>query len=336
MKLARRVKEKISYRGQDISESVMDFAYTDNYDQTDDISIRLSDAEEQWLNELFPVFGDTLIAGFGVYDWIGPSDNREINLGLFEIDSVDHNGTLTMRGVAVPITSDVRSEKKNRARVDINLSGIARDIAGSCGLALVYDTDFDPLYDQVDQNDKSDLEFLEELCKSDGLCMKITDSQLIIFEESRYEARPANITISKGDANIIGFPRFSHNAKNTYRACEISYFCSRTNEVKTGYFEDPNAPEVGHTLRLRECYNSIQADPSLNRKSMARLREKNKDEWRANFTLTGDIIYFTGMNVNIEGWGMYDGKYHIVRVNWTNGSGGFRIGLDLRRCLEGY
>ena len=335
MARTRRAKANITYRGQSI-DTAISFSYTDNYDQTDDISITLSDKDERWANDLFPQTGETLNAEIEMLDWSGPGDNRSIPLGSFEIDHIELSRTVTVNGVAVPITSSARSEKKDRAWRYISLSGIAGDIAGSAGLALVYDTDVDPFYDASDQNNKSDLQFLEELCKSDGLCLKVTDQQLIVYEESKYEAEPAVATIIKGSTDIIGTPTFRRNAKDVYKACEISYFCPKTDETYIGYFEVPNAPDVGHTLKLRECYNAESDDINLDRKAKARAREKNKNEWTCDITLVGDLRYFSGTNIELEGWGRFDGKYHITVCTQRTGKGGFITDLKTRRCLEGY
>ena len=335
MPQARRAKAKANYRGRDISYDVISFSYSDNYDKTDDISMELSDKEERFIDDWFPQIGETVSVEIEVSDWNATGDNRSIRLGEFEIDNPSFSQTFSLNGVAVPITSSARSEKKNRAWADINLSGIAADISGTAGLALVYDTDVDPFYDNADQNDKSDLNFLEELCKSDGLCMKVTDGQLIVYEESKYEAEAAVINIRKGSAEILGHPRFNRNAKDVYKACEIAYFCPKTDETYLGYFEAPDV-EVGHTLKLRENYNSESDDMNLDRKARARLREMNKFEWTCEISLKGDIIYFTGINVELVGWGIFDGKYHIDTCRHTINNGGYTVALSLRRCLEGY
>ena len=335
MAKTRRTTANIIYRGQPIT-TVLDATYTDNYDQTDDISLTLSDREMRWANDLFPRTGETLSAAIEVSDWSGPGDTRSIDLGKFEIDNVIFADVVIINGVAVPITSSARSEKKDRAWRQISLSGIAGDVAGNAGLALVYDTGVDPFYDVADQNNKSDLQFVEELCKSDGLCMKVTDGQLIIFEESMYEAKPAVATIIKGSSDIIGFPRFTRNAKDVYKACEISYFDPKTDETYTGYFEAPGEMEVGHTLRLRESFNSESDDINLDRKSRARLRERNKNEWQCNISLKGDLRFFAGTNVEFEGWGVFDGKYHIATCAHRIRGSGFVTTLSTRRCLEGY
>lgn len=336
MAASRRVKTAVKFNGRVVSQHVTDFTYTDNSDKTDDVSVTLEDREERWSNEWFPETGDTLNCALEVFDWNGPGDNRKMKYGNFEIDNVDFADVVTMNGVAVPITSNARSEKKSRAWKKIYLSKISGDISKSAGLTLIYETDIDPFYDQADQNDKSDLDFLEELCKSDGLCMKVTDGQLIIFEESKYDAMPAAIKIRRGSSDILGRPKFKRNAKNIYTSCEITYFDSKTDKTYKGFFQAPKVGKVGQKLKLRENYNSKNDDINLDRKAKARLREQNKNEWTASITMKGDIRYMAGINVEIIGWHKFDGKYHVTACSHKVSGSGYTCSLTLRRCLEGY
>ena len=336
MSQAKRTKLKVIYKDQDISHDITDFSYTDNYDQTDDLHITLSDREMQYINDLFPETGDTLQVSIEVYDWNHRGDNRKINLGIFEIDDIGYIGAVSIGATAIPITGNGRSEKKHKTWKKISLSTIARDISKNAGVPLVYDTNIDPFYDIAAQVDKSDIEYLEELCKSDGLCLKVTDGQLIVFDESKYESELEIATITRGVSNIIGEPRFNRRAKDIYKACEVSHFDPKTDRLYTGYFEVPNAPNVGHVLTLREPFNSVGDDMSLDRKARARCREKNRNEWTCNLTMKGDIIYFSGSNIRFEGWGRFDGKYHITNATYTTGKGGSTTILRTRRCLEGY
>ena len=333
---ARRAGVKIYYRSRDISRSVNSFTYNDNYDKTDDISVTFEDRAERWIGEWFPAPGEKFNVWIELFDWRFFNDNRSIELGDFEIDNPEFSDVVTINAVTIPITSDARSEKKNRAWRQITLSGIAGDIAANTRLRLVYDTDIDPFYDSADQNDKSDLCFLEDLCKSDGLCMKTTNGRLIVFEERKYEAMPAVTTIRKGSSRIIETPTFRRNSKDVYKACEVAYFDPKTDETYRGYFSAPNVSGIGHTLRLRERYNSVYDDMNLNRKAAARLREKNRNEFQCSMSLKGDIIYFSGINVEVVGWQRLDGKYHIAGCRHTIDDSGYSVALEMRRCLEGY
>ncbi len=334
---ARRVELEVLYNDEiNLSPFILDFSYTDNTDKTDDISITLDDREDLWIGDWFPDSGATLNVIFKVFDWNSENDNREFNLGKFEIDQVTYADTIQIGAVSVPITSSIRSEPKNKGWENVRLSKICKDISANAKLGLVFDTDFDPLYDRKDQTDVSDLQFIEDLCKSDGLCMKVTDGKLIIYDESKYDIIDSVTTITKGESDIIGRPSFQRNAKNIYNACEINYYDSESDKNYRGYFEEPNGVHSGHILRIKEEFNSKEDDINLDRKAKARLREQNKNEWKASLTLKGDIIYFAGVNIDIVGWKKFDGKYHVESVTHSNGSGGYTVGLECRKCLEGY
>ena len=66
-----------------------------------------------------------------------------------------------------------------------------------------------------------------------------------------------------------------------------------------------------------------------------RLRQKNKGEVKAEFTLVGNVGLVAGLTVQVEGYGLFDGKY-IIESATHNPTGGYTVGLKLRRVLEGY
>ena len=332
---ARRARVQILCQGRDISRFATDFSYTDNYDRTDDISLTLADRDKRWAGEWFPETGETIEAEIQLFDWDRTGDDRSLPLGAFEIDSIGFSGAVAINAVAAPITSSICSEKKNRTWKDISLKSIAEDMAGGAALKLMYKTKTNPFYDVADQNGKSDLAFLEELCKSDGLCLKVSARQLIVFEEAMFEAEPSRLTIQEGVSPIIDFPVFRRNAIEVYKACEIAHFDPKTDKTYVGFFQAPDVGKVGHTLKLREQFNSESDDMSLDRKAKARLREKNKNEWTCSLRMHGDIVYFTGINADVIGWHRFDGKYHITSCSHSLGSG-YAASLNLRRCLEGY
>lgn len=122
MEQARRAKAIILYNGLDISNYVMDFSYTDNTDKTDDISIKLSDRERLWYQGWFPETSDIINVKIEIFDWNKKDDNRSLDLGNFEVDSVEFSNTMQVKEVAAFISSSIRSEKKDKNWEKINLS----------------------------------------------------------------------------------------------------------------------------------------------------------------------------------------------------------------------
>ncbi len=335
--ISRRCRVKVGFRGIDISEYVESFTYSDNTDFTDDISVVLSDRERFWADKFFPETGDILTAEIQVINWNNEGDNRSIKLGSFEVDNVSYNVTkLTLNAVSVPIFSSIRDEKKYKTWENIKLSVIAGDIAGKAELPLVFESDIDPEYDKSEQNNETDLSYLEKLCKSEGLAIKISGKQLIIFDEAKYDTFEPCMTLEAGKSYFYGYPTFKRNAKNIYSGCEIKFFDSKTDKTYTGTFNAPDMAKVNKILRLREKFNSESDTVDYNRKAKAKLREQNKKEWTASVKLKGDIIYFAGTNVNLKGFCKFDGKYNISVCSHSISRSGYIVSLDLRRCLEGY
>lgn len=335
--ISRRCKVKITFRNVDISEYVESFKYSDNTDFTDDISVVLSDRDRFWSNKFFPETGDIITVEIQVMNWNKTDDNRGIKLGSFEVDSINYNVTkLTVSAVAVPIFSSIRDEKNYKTWENIKLSAVAGDIAKKAGLTLVYESNINPKYDKSEQSNETDLSFLEKLCKAEGLAMKISGKQLVVFDEAKYDTLEAVVNLELGKSYFYGYPSFKRNAKNIYSGCEIKYFDSKTDKTYTGTFNAPNMKNVKKILKLQEKFNSETDTIDYNRKAKARLREQNKKEWTASVKLKGDIIYFAGTNVNLKGFYKFDGKYNITTCSHSISKSGYVVTLDLRKCLEGY
>ncbi len=335
--ISRRCKVKIYFRGVDISEYVESFTYSDNIDFTDDISLTLSDKDRFWSNKFFPETGDVLTAEIQVINWNKTYDNRSIKLGSFEIDSINYSVTkLTLNAVAVPIFSNIRDEKNYKTWENVKLSVIAGDIAKKAGLSLVFESNINPDYDKSEQSGEADLAYLEKLCKAEGLAVKISGKQLVIFDEAKYDTFEPIVTLEAGKSYFYGYPSFKRNAKNIYSGCEIKYFDSKTDKTYTGIFNAPNMKGVNKILKLQEKFNSESDTIDYNRKAKARLREQNKKEWTASVKLKGDIIYFAGTNVMLKGFYKFDGKYNISTCSHSISRSGYIVSLDLRKCLEEY
>ena len=52
--------------------------------------------------------------------------------------------------------------------------------------------------------------------------------------------------------------------------------------------------------------------------------------------MVGNINYVAGVNLKIDGWGIYDGKYMIQSADHNISNGGYKVSLSLRKVLEGY
>jgi len=336
---SRRARLQLTYENVDISADLQphlpSWGYTDNLSgQADDLQLTLEDRDQLWTGDWMPEKGAAVKAKIVRDDWNEEGKTDELDLGQFEIDEIEINSppsTVTIKSISVPESSSLRGEAKNRAWEKTKLSVVAGDIAGGAGLELFYDTDDDPEYDRIEQTEQSDLEFLQKICADAGLALKVSDVQVIIFDEAKYEQADPVDTIIKGQARIKSCGGRT-TLTGVYASCRVDYHDAEKKESITAEFTPPNPPKTGRVLVVNERVKSVAEGDRLAKK---KLREANKDGTTFSITLMGDIKYLAGLTVVLSGWGAFDGKYIITQAAHGQ-QGGYETKLSLRKCLEGY
>lgn len=338
MDLARRSRLLLSYNNRDITSDLakylLSFSYADHASgKADDLQITLEDRIGLWRGDWVPEKGATVQAEIQVQNWEQNNTLETFPLGAFEIDEVEGKGppeTVTLKAVSVPVSSSLRGEDKTRAWEKTRLSVIAKDIAGGAEMELLYDTEDDPEYDRIEQTEQPDLAFLVKLCEDAGLSLKVTDGQIVIFDDSKYEQLEPVMTIIRGVSSVISYSSTS-STREIYSAARVEYKGGSKKEEIRYTYTPPNRPVTGKTLVINERVTSIAEAQRLARK---RLRQKNKEEVKFSLTMMGNIALVAGVTVMIQGWGAFDGKYFVEEA--THGGPGHTVKLELRRVLEGY
>lgn len=333
----RRAELELTYNGYDLSIDIAkyltDFAYNDAPSgELDDISITLQDRDNEWQTpEWMPLAGDSLKAAIRVRHWDKPGTAQKIQLGDFEVDSVDLSGppsTVQIKGVSLGISSNIRQEKRSKAWEKVTLRSIAGEIAKKAGYKLVYSAPVNPTYDRLDQNEQSDLEFLLQQCKSEGVALKVTGKQLVLFDEFEYEKKAPVATYTIGKDKILSYSFSVAVAYAAYVACEISY-TSGKKTIKTKYVP-PGAPAIGPVLKINE---KVSSQAEALRKARNAIRDKNKDMGRSSLSVVGDIRMAAGVVVEIGGAGTFDGNYLVESASHRIGSSGYVTDLTIRPVL---
>jgi len=259
MSTARKTTVNIVYNGKNISQDIapflLSFEYTDNESKkADDIQIKLEDREGLWMKDWLPTKGDTITASIVAYDGYQTST---LPCGSFSVDEIEHSGpphTVTIKAVSVPIGSAARGEIKTRAWEKISLKEISGDIASSANLTLLFESKTNPSYLRIDQAETSDLAFLQQLCDKDCLSLKVTDQQIVIFDERTYEANPTICEI-KRDGGLVMRYSFKTKTSGTAKAAKVTYSDPLTGHTTTGQYEDPNSTS-GATINKNEYTES--------------------------------------------------------------------------------
>lgn len=372
---ARRAQVVVNYNGKDItkelSDYLLDFTYTDAEPGTlDDLQINLEDKARKWSGPWSPSAGDRITAYIKTIGWDKPGEIKRLNCGTFEVDSIDFAGppdTVSIKAVSLPVTTNVRQEKKTKAWESVTLKSIAAEIAKRAGFTLMYEAHGNPKYDRQDQTDVSDLAFLNDLCKQEGIALKVTGKKLVLFDEYVYEQKPSALTIERGVSDIISYG-FSFTTQDVaYAACEVSYQpaaakkktskkkddkdktkATATTDGSTSQdskkkkekseqpkpikviYRPPGAPKDGPILKVSQSVGSQAEAINAARKS---LREKNKEAGKATLSLMGNVGLAAGMTITIKGFGRFDGKYIIVSATHAVGGSGYTTNLEIRKVL---
>lgn len=335
---ARRAKVKLLYDGVDISADIspylLSFSYIDNaHGKADGIQVTLQDREGRWREPWYPRKGSVLKASIETFDWRAPGDNGSLYCGIFELDEIECSGpptTVAIKGISVPVSTSLRREQKTRPWENVALSVVARDIAEENGVSLFWDAPVDPMYQRRDQAQTSDLAFLSELCREAGLSVKVTDEQIVIFDEEEYEQKSPVRTIRFGRKDIT---RYSFRSKTdaTYASSKVSYHDALSDEEHDFEHEPEDAPDNGMVLRVNERVESLHEAERLAKK---RLHEKNKGEFSGSISMLGDISLVGGVTVQIAGWGKFDGRYFLEKATHSVEGQGYSTTIELHGGKE--
>lgn len=346
MPLARRTWLKVTYDNKDISTDLApylkSFALNDVFSgAADDIEIELEDRAELWKADWLPEKGALLNVSIMDANWQSAAEQaaqaeesaaEELPLGQFEIDEIEASGApevVKIKAVSVPNNTELRGVDRSRSWEKTKLSVIAKDIADAAKLELYYKTEDDPDYDRVEQTEQSDLSFLQKLCDDAGLALKITDLQIVIFDEAEAEKAEAALTITKGVDWLKSYSVKS-SVRDIYAACHVKYRKSKKKEYIEATYRIEG--KEGKVLQVNE---EVKSQAEAEKLAKKKLREKNKEEITASMTLVGSFALLAGLTVNLAGFGKFDGKYIIAKAAHNIG-GGYSVALDLRRCLDGY
>lgn len=338
--ITRQAWLQVQYESTDITADLQPhlkgWSYTDNLSgQSDDLQITLEDRQQLWIGDWFPEAGDKLSATIKRKNWNDDGKEDELPLGTFEVDELETKyppSEITIKALSVFQSTALKGENKNRAWEKTKLSIIANDIAYGAGLQLYFDVQDDPEYDRIEQTEEQDLPFLQKLCKDAGLALKVNDASIIIFDEAKYEQAEPILTI---DRTIFPIKKYSGRAtiNDTYAACRLKYRSPKGRKNYDYTFTPTNPPPTKRVLVLRERFDSLN---EAERKAKKALREKNSQAWQFTISVLAELRVFSGMVVTLKNFGKFDGNWIVTQVTHNQSGSGYEVGLQLRRCLEGY
>ena len=286
--------------------------------------------------------------------------NITTDCGEFELDDVKASGppsTVTIKASSLAY-SGIRKTENDRSWENYTLRGIAEEIADKHGLGLLFDADVDPSYDRVEQTKQTDIALLKKLCQDAGYGLKITDNQIVVYDQEKYEAMQEIATFTFGDGSYTKWSLSTGDGQVHYDACEVSYTDPATGKVikATAYTEeyqkkkeeqkakekekkskkkgkDKEKDETIETLVVNNQRVSSVAEAQALAEKLLRLN--NKFERQITLTVPGNPNYCASMTIRLKNWGYWSGKYILAKTKHDlTPSNGYTTTLTGRKVDE--
>lgn len=375
----RKVSVVIDYNGKNIDSylqgELISFTYNDAENGVqDDISLQLDDREGKWLRAWKPDEGDKIKAVISTINWTKEGEKLKLPCGTFEVDTVELSGppdTVDIKASVIPTSGrDSLRTKQSKSWEKTTLETVAAWIASGAKLKLSWQAKSNPSYDQLEMSDQTPFNFLMETASGEGLAIKITNSQLVVFEEEEFEKKKASFTIERGKSDVISY-KFENIATDTvYAKCIVEYRSTTSVEKKTTTKKTETNPaeanpkattkppasttpakkkKITKTVIVRGEYaipgikgptlkitdQKVETTAEARRIAKNKLREKNKEVGKASLVMDGSAMYATGVTFNLKGWGKADGKYIIERCEHAAAGGAYTTSLEIRKVVGG-
>ncbi len=333
---ARRADIKVTWLSKDITRDLdphlLGLTYGDNLSgAADDLGLELEDRDGLWSGDWKPTLGDTVEVEWSAEPWA--TTVGTLKTGTYAHDKITMKGPpriVNIKAVSAPLATGLRRRKRTHGWSGSTLKQIAQDIASRAGMKLLYTAEEGFHYKRKVQKNQSDLDFLEKLCKKAGQALKVTDGQIVIFDELDRDKGDAVCDIDLTGGNVKEWD-FDGDDSDRYGSCRVSCMNPRSKKKIVGVFNDPDRPD-GQTLEVvHHCDTVAEA------KSVARALLFNANRFATSGTLTtvGDCGLVAGVIFNLKNARGFDGKFIIDHAE-HHPKGGYTCTLKVRRCLESY
>lgn len=336
---ARRAYVELTYNGVDITKELekdlLSFTFTDNSGgSADDIDVEISDVKRKWIDNWMFDKGDSVIANIVTINWRKDGEKMRLPCGLFVVDEPEYRGrpsVISLKGISTPSNRNFMDLKRSKSWKNITLKAIASDIANRYGLELFYDSKVNPVFKDRQQKGEEDSAFLQKACEDEGFSLKVTDKKIIIFNESEYEAKKEIATFHESDSTVLGYSFKSTETNTAYAGVSLKYFDPRKKK-NIEYLFAPGGlnKDEDRIYKLNKRVANVEEAERLARST---LRKLNKKETKATLEIVGDTRMLASSNIEMKGFGSFDGKYYIEKA--AHSLSGYKTTLELHKVLKG-
>lgn len=336
--IARKAGVSVEYNGINLKEVISNelvntVTYNDNATDTiDDISIELKNTSKKWLSEWAPLKGDEIKFGIFTENWSCENDNHKLNCGIFIVDEVDYSGRpliIAIKGLAIPKDIEFTETLRNRKWQNVSIKRLASDLVSKYNFDLVWDTNKNIIIESIEQSNVTDSSFLKDTCKKYGFSVKTYSNKIVIYHEGEYEKKTSVLKVKESD--VEGWTLKNTINDTGYTEVVLKYSSDNYSETKREFIYRLPGKKYSKGLKINETVNNYAEAEFI---AKAKLREKNKQEYTMNLQLKGNTKIVACNCIDLEGFGIFDGKYFIDKISHSVG-GGYKVSMDIHKVLEG-
>ncbi len=305
---------QLIYNNEDITKeiNIKKCVIHDNAgDGADDVGIVFPDGDKLW-SKWKPKRGDTVIV---------KSDS--LTTGLMYVDGTSQDaGLFTINAISTPL-----SVKRPKTRIwrNIRFTEIITDIANANSLKPTLYGVSDYAYNAISQFNQSDIDFLNNICIREGCCCKVTDGNLVVFNEKYIESLESTTKLTPEDVE----PNYTFSISDSlYQRFTVLYSVPFGETI---YYTSFDNEIIGASGRKIEYLSSIA---EAERWSKCYLRYNNKFQKTAWLPMKQASDIAAGSVLYLEKFGAYDGKYYVYKVSHDTVNN--KSYLNLRQPLSKY
>lgn len=329
---ARTVTCEVLYDGKEVglSDRLMSLDYTDNSSGvSDEIVLTFSGKSADWLrNDFIPEKEHDLDVTFWLHNWKSAGDCLRYHCGNFTLDDLTYSGAprqCMIRGVSIPAETAFQTDPVFKTWKKITLRQIAEEMKEKYGMTDLYYWGGEPVIETVEQSNQSDSAFLYDICKKQGMFLKIYKKALVIFDKKSYE--PRGITARFTERDFDNNWTWNTTLNGTYTGATISYTVPKKKETIQA--------TVGQGPRILHINEKAENEGEAIRIAKDMVNAANEKAVTMSFAAMGDPNVVATCNIEIYGMGRCNGKYFVDKVKQrVSGSGGYTMNVSGYRIFD--
>jgi hypothetical protein len=310
------VRLELEYEGVEatrvLSERLLCVGITERFnEQLSEARLVFEDSDGRWRGSWFPKAEERLRLKLG-------NSEQVRDFGLYRIYEVNYTGDRSGERIEILAVSGTERlyEKRWASYRQQPLKAVVETVAGRHGLRVVGEIGGTLAFEA--QRNESDMAFLHRLAKRYGYVMKMEGSELIFTSHSQIDDSPSVATIRRGDVKSY---QFSDKAIGTYKRCVVRGFNAKTRQVLEG------TAGTGEPV-LYAVESGIDSTSEATERAREHLKETNRKKTHCELTLPGDSRLLSGMTIELNGFGVFDGKYVVEQTQHRVERSGYETSLE--------